>query len=1059
MKGKKIKGYVITGKIGSGGMGTVFEALRDVKDIFDERKSDAQGIIERLGKKSETQTLEQALDSLASQINERLIKYDVPSERIEFYKTILGRAAPDLSLDDCRRAIKIMNPKKDPSTDPFRSLDRFKKETEAQSRVDHPNVVRVFEGGETEYPYGKTSLKLQYLIMEFVEAKKIESGVFNDLKEAVRIAYEALKGIEGVHKCGFLHRDVKPQNILYGKDGTVKLTDFGLVKSIVGGESLTLDGDVVGTPHYIDPERAHGEDATTASDVYSLGATLYSFVTGMPPLKAKKKEAAQILGEVGSKEDTAPWVRRRNPKVSTELERLIEKMIAKNQEERPIIQEAKEEMESIMRGNLYVFKEPTMKQEQQRLERIAELKGEAGKWGLDHKVRASRCEQLGNLYTADTQEEINARIEAYKNAIESYKQSMPITRMGKDQVEKKISKLTKEIAFEHRRIKELNRDLATEEKIAHIEKKPKNHKRTAAFTAGALAILATVGFVANILYKDQSRTNQQKVSIEKFNSSTAEIERDLVKKDYAKARAEIKRVEERVKELPGSYVQKFNELVSRIDNAHNYDRAATAYASARESAGHKNLAAARTSAEQGSGLEAKVSDVQLKKKLDEAKLEVGEAVYTAVESYLQNEEPREAVTGVELITWLLDKTASSDETIKARNKALRDKAKAAETRMAQYKPQIKTFEEQKQSITKFNSEYARIKEQLKEDKFCKREEIDQLGKTLDDITAKLSGVNPKTVGEEEHKKQSETANKAKSTIQPLKQEFDSQLITYLAKQALKIEQLISTEDYTQADVQEKFKTARTELQAAQAQYENARNINGFQSIDQRLGMQETQLKSLQEKTTLYSALVNQASQGTNAEKAAANTNLLKIYIGFGRLAEAENCLAAVPNKTGLEGYVAILELEKKLSNPSHAKALPLGLTEEMTGTYTSFVNAYKKDGKTVDRLKLYLAYISEKSGADMFSTQKEISAVQELEELVADLRQKARTQNGAVKKQLEEQAKTLEDKRKALYATLDGYAKPAGSALPMQETINQLQNAYRAAGYDKQAAEVPKRFK
>jgi len=194
---------------------------------------------------------------------------------------------------------------------------------------------------------------------------------------------------------------------------------------------------------------------------------------------------------------------------------------------------------------------------------------------------------------------------------------------------------------------------------------------------------------------------------------------------------------------------------------------------------------------------------------------------------------------------------------------------------------------------------------------------------------------------------------------------------------------------------------------------------------------------------------------TNIEKATANTSLLKIYIESGKLQEAEKCLAAIPNKTGLETYATILELEKRLSSPTQGPTAPEGFNEEMAKNYVSLVNAYKKDSRLTDHLKLYIALISDKTGVNMSTAQLGISDVRDLEEQMAELKQK--TQTLAVKKQLEDQNKLLEERRKAVYALLDSYVKPTtGSA---QETIKQLQGAYRTAGYEKQAAEVPRRFK
>jgi serine/threonine protein kinase len=1052
MKGKKIGGYVITSQLGAGGMGHVFEGLRDVRELMEERKKDASGIIRRLtnGKKIEEQTVDQALESLAAQINTKLTEFDVPSERAEFYRTVLNRISPELSLDECRRAIKIMKPMKDSSKDEMRSSERFRVETEAQSRVNHPNVARVFNGGETTVTIGSAKLPIQYLIMEHVEVgKNLAKGRFDDLQEAVRVAYESLKGVEAIHASGFLHRDIKPRNILYGKDKAVKITDFGLVKAINKESSLALsltaDDSFVGTPEYLAPEVARGEDATQLTDVYSLGAVLYHLATGMPPIRNPgEKDGRKVAFEIAQKTETAPWVRTRRDEISPELERLIMKMLAKNPQERLTIQEAKEEMETITSKGLYVYEQPTVDSEIKRRTDIETLKGELRKWRSDHKTLASLYEQTAWLYTADTHEEINARIDAFEQAIQHYQQ-MPGVRANRE----KILRLKKEIAFEDRRIAELNKSLPKGKQIARIAKKPKNPKKTAMLATGVLAGLAIAGVVGSVLYDSHSRNQQQTQRTERFNANVAEIERALEKRDYNRATMEIKKAEEEAKLLPGTFAMKIRELTSRVENSQTYDKASASYAKAKESIALKDFAAARKSTEQAATLEAKLSDAQLKKKLDWAKLELGESAYAAVEDLLQKEEPRGATTGLGIISWLLDRTTSPE--LKERSEAIRAKVKAAESRMSQYAPQIKLFEEQIQALEKLTSDYTRISEQLKQDKFPKREEIDQLDKTLDSIFAKLTGINQNAVGREEYNRQSSELISARNKAQTLKGEYDVQLIKFLADQSQKIAQFLTIEDYTQADVPEKLRTAFEIIRDAKAQYENARPVNGFSALEQKLNKQSEQLQTLQEKTLVYTALTRQAAQGTPLEKATANSGLLKIYIEFGRLSEAEKCLNEIPNKTGLEMYATILELEKRLSKP---QAAPPENNDEMTSGYVSLVAAYKKDSKLADHLKLYVALIGEKTGANMQTVQLGLSDLRDLESQVAELKQK--TQTPAVKKQLEEQNKLLEDKRKAVYALLDSYAKPTGT---QQETINQLQNAYRTAGYEKRAAELPQRFK
>jgi eukaryotic-like serine/threonine-protein kinase len=151
---------------------------------------------------------------------------------------------------------------------------RTMREGRIAARLHHPQLITVYDvvqdGGQP------------YLIMEYFPAKSLEKSGVVPYTEAARIGAEAAAALAAAHEAGVVHRDVKPANVLIGKNGEVKITDFGISR-VVSDLTLTATSTFAGTPAYLAPEIARGSEATFASDVYSLGATLYAAVEGVSP--------------------------------------------------------------------------------------------------------------------------------------------------------------------------------------------------------------------------------------------------------------------------------------------------------------------------------------------------------------------------------------------------------------------------------------------------------------------------------------------------------------------------------------------------------------------------------------------------------------------------------------------------------------------------------------------------------------------------------------------------------------------------------------------------------
>jgi eukaryotic-like serine/threonine-protein kinase len=198
---------------------------------------------------------------------------------------------------------------------------RFVREARAAARLSHPNVVRVFDTGETG---GRP-----FIVMEYVPGETLAALLERRRRlppaEVVDLGVQACAGLAEAHAHGLVHRDVKPQNLILREDGTLKIADFGIVR---GDETtrLTQHGTVLGTAAYLSPEQAAGEDVTAATDVYALGAVLYEALTGRPPYQfASLAELAEMQGSGA----VAP-VRDLEPRVPERLEAVVMRCLARD---------------------------------------------------------------------------------------------------------------------------------------------------------------------------------------------------------------------------------------------------------------------------------------------------------------------------------------------------------------------------------------------------------------------------------------------------------------------------------------------------------------------------------------------------------------------------------------------------------------------------------------------------------------------------------------------------------------------------------------------------------
>lgn len=204
-------------------------------------------------------------------------------------------------------------------------IERFRSEACSAARLSHPNIVRAYDVGED----GDVS----YIVNEYIHGDTLKKAIKEkapfDSRSTINVAIQIASALSQAHKAHIVHRDIKPQNILVGTDGVVKVTDFGIARAATAS-TMTTTANAAGSVHYFSPEQARGGYVDEKSDIYSLGISMFEMITGVLPFQGNNSVSIALMHI----NDELPDIRQYNPNCTPSLEGIIKKATMKKADER-----------------------------------------------------------------------------------------------------------------------------------------------------------------------------------------------------------------------------------------------------------------------------------------------------------------------------------------------------------------------------------------------------------------------------------------------------------------------------------------------------------------------------------------------------------------------------------------------------------------------------------------------------------------------------------------------------------------------------------------------------
>lgn len=211
-------------------------------------------------------------------------------------------------------------------------VERFRREARSAAALSHPNIVQVYDRGESEDGD-------YYIAMEYVPRGTLKDRIQHEgqlgTRTAVEVAVQIAEALKEAHEHGVIHRDIKPQNVLVTTSGDVKVADFGIARA-ASSPTMTRENLALGTAAYMSPEQATGEKVGPTSDLYSLGAVMYEMLTGEPPYKGNEPLSVAMRHV----NDPAPSPGELAPGIPEDTNDLVVQLLAKDPKDRPESAEA-----------------------------------------------------------------------------------------------------------------------------------------------------------------------------------------------------------------------------------------------------------------------------------------------------------------------------------------------------------------------------------------------------------------------------------------------------------------------------------------------------------------------------------------------------------------------------------------------------------------------------------------------------------------------------------------------------------------------------------------------